>query len=117
MTKLLPLPLLLAALVAATPASAHEMARCNVPMADWQPREAVQAALEGAGLSVVRIKIDDGCYEVDAVDTTGQRLWMRLDPGSLAVLRQGIPHRRHGGGDDDDDDQKSGGRRKHASPD
>ncbi|SOC00198.1 PepSY domain-containing protein [Rhodobacter maris] len=117
MTTKLSLPLLLAALAAA-PASAHEMARCNVPMTDWQPREAVQAALEGAGLSVVRIKIDDGCYEVDAVDASGQRLWMRLDPGSLAVLRQGVPHRRHGGDDDDDEeDQKSGRRQKHAPPD
>lgn len=73
--------------------------------------------LEGQGLSVTRIKIDDGCYEVDALDGSGQRLWLRLDPGSLAVLRQGIPHRRHGGNDEDDDDQRTGGRTKHGGSD
>lgn len=34
MTTKFRLPLFLAALAAAAPAGAHEMARCNVPMAD-----------------------------------------------------------------------------------
>ncbi|PTV94779.1 hypothetical protein C8J27_10647 [Rhodobacter aestuarii] len=112
MTLSLPLPLIFAALVAAVPAQARDM-HCTVPLADWQPREAVQAALESQGLVVRRIKIDDGCYEVDALDGTGQRLWMRLDPGSLAILRQAIPHRHHGDDDDDDHDGRKRDRRDH----
>lgn len=68
---------------------------CRVPMAEWQPREAVQAFAEGLGLTVRRIKIDDGCYEVDARNAQDQRVKLRLDPATLAVLR---------GEDHDDDD-------------
>ncbi|MBZ4023315.1 hypothetical protein CKO11_12685 [Rhodobacter sp. TJ_12] len=109
----LPLPLLLAALALAGPLAAHER-HCTVPLADWQPRAAVQSALEAQGLAVMRIKIDDGCYEVDARDATGQRLWLRLDPASLEVLRQAIPHRRH---DDDEDDDADDDRRSHDAKD
>jgi hypothetical protein len=41
---------------------------CFVPMADWQPRDAVARLAEGNGWSVRRIKIDDGCYEIDGRD-------------------------------------------------
>ena len=36
---------------------------CIVPMADWQPRDAVLRMAADNGWSVRRIKIDDGCYE------------------------------------------------------
>ena len=42
--------------------------KCNVPMADWQPREALQLKLEGDGWKVRSIKSEDGCYEVRAVN-------------------------------------------------
>ncbi|MCB6176620.1 PepSY domain-containing protein [Rhodobacter sp. Har01] len=107
MTDSFRLPFVLAALVAlaqAPAAQAHE-AHCTVPMAEWQPREAVQALADQKGLTVRRIKIDDGCYEVDAVDASGQRVRLRLDPATLAVLRSG--HGRHGDDDDDEDDEGS----------
>ncbi len=59
---------------------------CRVPMADWQPREAVEAAAAAQGLTVRRIKIDDGCYELDARDAQGRRVKLRLDPATLSVL-------------------------------
>jgi hypothetical protein len=67
--------------------------------------------VEQQGLTVRRIKIDDGCYEVDARDATGLRVRMRLDPGSLQILRRGDDdddddhHRRRG--DDHDDKDRS----------
>lgn len=98
------------ALGAAPAAMAHE-SHCTVPMAEWQPREAVQALAEAQGLTVRRIKIDDGCYEVDALDAAGVRVRMRLDPGSLAVLRSGRGgHHGHDDHEGDDDDE---GRRPH----
>lgn len=69
-------------------------AHCRVPMADWQPRDAVRALVEAQGLTVRRIKIDDGCYEVDARDAQGHRIEMRLNPATLELLRS----------DDEDED-------------
>ena len=41
---------------------------CDVPMADWQPREALQQKLTDKGWQVQRIRTDDGCYKVHALD-------------------------------------------------
>ncbi len=70
-------------LATAAPASERH---CQVPMAEWQPREAVQALADAQGLKVRRIKIDDGCYELDARDAQNRRVEIRLDPATLAVL-------------------------------
>lgn len=96
--RLIARPALAACLVAClgTAAAQAGEAHCRVPMADWQPREAVQAQLESQGLAVRRIRIDDGCYEVDARDAQGQRVEMRLDPATLEVLGRDDEH------DDDD---------------
>lgn len=59
---------------------------CFVPMADWQPREAVaQLALE-KGWTVRRIKIDDGCYEIDGTDADGRAFEVTVHPGTLEIL-------------------------------
>ena len=60
---------------------------CRVPMAEWQPRAAVQAQAEAQGLTVRRIKIDDGCYEVHARDAQGREVELTLDPATLAVVQ------------------------------
>ena len=80
---------------------------CFVPMADWQPRDAVARLAEKNGWTVRRIKIDDGCYEIDARDAEGRRIEARVHPATLQVieLEQGHdddrPRRdREGGGDD-----------------
>lgn len=59
---------------------------CNVPMANWQPREAVQKMAEARGWTVRRIKTDDGCYEIKGRDETGREIEVKIDPGSLAVV-------------------------------
>lgn len=87
-------PMALAALFALTltvSAQARE-AHCQVPMADWQPREAVKEMAQQRGLTVRRIKIDDGCYEVDARDANGHAIELRLDPATLAVLAPDDEH-------------------------
>lgn len=69
----------------AGPAAAEE--GCFVPMSDWQPRAAVAELAAARGWSVRRIKIDDGCYEIDARDAAGLRLEVRVHPATLAVLK------------------------------
>ena len=60
--------------------------RCWVPMADWQPREAVKRLAAEQGWQVRRIKIDDGCYEVVGRDAEGRAIEVRLNPATLEVL-------------------------------
>lgn len=66
---------------------------CHVPMADWQPREALQAKVSALGWSVQRIKTDDGCYKVYALDNTGQRIKAKFDPATLEQLKVERDHR------------------------
>lgn len=72
----------------ATPALAGD--HCNVPMADWQPREVLQRKLEDDGWKVLRIKTDDGCYKIRAVDAQGRRVEAKVDPGTLVILKQRV---------------------------
>lgn len=60
---------------------------CFVPLADWQPREAVVRLAESKGWVVRRIKIDDGCYEIDGKDQAGKRIEVTVHPGTLEVLK------------------------------
>ncbi|GAA0283771.1 PepSY domain-containing protein [Rhodovulum strictum] len=59
---------------------------CFVPMADWQPRDAVARLAEENGWTVRRIKIDDGCYEIDGTDAEGRRIEVTVDPATLEVI-------------------------------
>jgi hypothetical protein len=54
-------------------------------MAQWQPRDAVQRMAEAQGWTVRRIKIDDGCYEIDGRDADGRASKMTVDPATLTI--------------------------------
>lgn len=70
--------------LAAGPALAED--DCDIPMANWQPREAVRTMAEERGWQVKRIKIDDGCYEIRAVDADGRAFEAKIDPQTLVVI-------------------------------
>ncbi|WP_322988336.1 PepSY domain-containing protein [Hoeflea sp.] len=72
---------------------------CRVPMADWQPREAVQKMAEAQGWTVRRIKADDGCYEIDGRDAQGREIEVKVDPATLAIVETEYE-------DEDDDDNR-----------
>lgn len=88
---------ILVVLATATAAMARGRDDCAVPMADWQPREAVRAMAAAQGWVVRRIKIDDGCYEIYATDAQGQQIEAKVDPATLAILE--VEQEDH---DDDD---------------
>lgn len=69
---------------------------CFVPMADWQPRDAVAQLAADNGWTVRRIKIDDGCYEIDGRDADGRRIEVTIHPQTLQVIEFEY--------EDDDDD-------------
>ncbi len=74
----------LAAVLAAGPALADD--DCLVPMADWQPREAVARLAADQGWTVRRIKIDDGCYEIKGTDAAGRQIEVTVHPATLQVI-------------------------------
>jgi hypothetical protein len=93
---------LIAAIISGALASPVALAReddCKVPMAQWQPREAVERMAKAQGWTVRRIKVDDGCYQIRGIDADGREIAVKIDPGSLAIVR--MKH-RNGRGDGDD---------------
>lgn len=70
---------------------------CFVPMADWQPREAVAQLAADQGWTVRRIKIDDGCYEIDGRDTEGRAIEVKIHPGTLQIVEFEFEDDDHGG--------------------
>ena len=90
--------LTMAALVLALPAGAARADDdCHVPIADWQPREAVAALAREHGWTVERLKIDDGCYELRGTDADGNQIKVTVDPGSLDLVEMRIRYLRRAG--------------------
>jgi hypothetical protein len=74
-------------LAIASPALAEEQI-CRAPLASWQPPTALVDKLTADGWQDIRVRIDDGCYKVRAVDAAGNRLERKFDPATLTpVLR------------------------------
>jgi hypothetical protein len=59
---------------------------------------------EAQGWTVRRIKIDDGCYEIDGRDAKGRTFKVTVDPGTLAII--GFKH-------EDDDGQRGAAPAEH----
>ncbi|MGP3698023.1 PepSY domain-containing protein [Rhodobacter sp. NSM] len=68
---------------------------CSVPMADWQPRAAVEALAATEGWTIRRLKVDDGCYEIKGWDRNGIEVEVTLDPATLAVIEIDHEDERH----------------------
>ena len=93
--------LIILALLAGPPFSAGLAdSLCDAPLTDWQPREALQAKLEGEGWRDVAIRMEDGCYLVHASNDQGERLHGKFDPATLEPLPGGHGHHDHDHGHD-----------------
>lgn len=53
---------------------------CDVPVDQWQTREALQARLEAMGWKIRSIRTEDGCYEAYAFDEKGKRVEAYFNP-------------------------------------
>lgn len=73
----------LALLIVSTAACADT--DCSDPTDQWQPRELLRQQVEQRGWTVQRIKVDDGCYEVRAVDRMGNKVKAKYAPASLRI--------------------------------
>jgi hypothetical protein len=76
---------------------------CDAPMADWQPRTAVQQLAVSKGWTVEHIKIDDGCYEIKGRNENGEKLEAKIHPSTLTIVKLETE-----GGDEDAEDDEDG---------
>jgi hypothetical protein len=68
---------------------------CRDPVAKWQARETLKKRLEAHGWRVRRIRIDDRCYEVRAIDDQGRRVEARYAPATLKLLEFEVEDEEH----------------------
>ncbi|MEQ1952245.1 PepSY domain-containing protein [Mesorhizobium sp. CN2-181] len=61
-------------------------ATCDVPVAEWQPRETLRSKLEADGWLVRSIKAQDGCYAADVTDKNGVEIHAVFDPKTLKLV-------------------------------
>jgi hypothetical protein len=71
-------------LIAGTAALAGD--HCDRPMRDWRPRQAVEARARELGITVDRIRTDDGCYKLSGRAADGRSVEIEMDPVTLKVL-------------------------------
>lgn len=60
---------------------------CSDPVGQWQSREVLKKRLEQQAWIVQHIRIDDGCYEVRALDDQGRRVKATYSPAALTLLK------------------------------
>lgn len=72
------------------PASASSDECGYVDRSQWMSVEEVRAKATEMGFDVRKVEVDDGCYEVYAIDSKGQRIEAYLHPVSGEVMKQEI---------------------------
>ncbi|WP_237152936.1 PepSY domain-containing protein [Oryzibacter oryziterrae] len=87
MNRLFLIGSVVAAVVLASPAHAEHERHCDVPMSDWQPRDALIAQVESLGWKVLRVRTDDGCYLVYGQNERGEKVVGKFDPATLKIIR------------------------------
>lgn len=91
--------ILAATLTCLTLGPARAEIECRTPMDDWQPVAALKAEAVKLGLTVIKIRADDGCYHVRATDKDGKTVEAVFDPQTLRLL--GTSDTDHEEGDHD----------------
>jgi hypothetical protein len=76
----------IAALACLLPSLALAEVECHAPMDNWQPVAALKAEVAKLGLTVIKIRVDDGCYHVKATDKAGKPVEAVFDPQTLQLL-------------------------------
>ncbi len=83
---------------------------CDVPMADWQPRNVIQKMAEERDWTVRKIRTDDGCYQIFATDASGRQIEVKVNPSTLEIVEmenesfRDHERERHDGDHEEEDD-------------
>jgi hypothetical protein len=68
------------------PAMAAQPSCSSAPKSQWQPQSKLETILKNQGLKIVRVKVENGCYEVYATDTGGKRVNLAFNAETLQKL-------------------------------
>ncbi|MFM9917778.1 MAG: PepSY domain-containing protein [Rhizobacter sp.] len=64
--------------------------KCNAgPKDQWQPLEALEKRLRSEGWTIMKSKIDSGCYKILGKRDKGQHLKAYFNPKTLEILKDG----------------------------
>jgi len=90
MRRFLIIPGFVLALAAASPilASSDDRSGVSVPRDQWMSVSQISAKLEAMGYDIREIEIEDGVYEVEAVDKNGMRVEAYVHPATGEILKQ-----------------------------
>ena len=80
MNKLILAATLFSALAAGIAHAEDESTKCDVPKDKWISEDAMKAKAKELGLDVRKIKIENGCYEVYAIDAKGKKVEQVFNP-------------------------------------
>ena len=78
--------LVIATFACLLPSLALAEVECHAPMDNWQPVAALKVEVVKLGLTVIKIRADDGCYHVKATDKDGKPVEAVFDPQTLQLL-------------------------------
>ena len=62
--------------------------RCSEPRENWMSEDALRAKTEAQGYKIKKIKEEDGCYEVYAMNPAGDRIELYVNPKSGEIVRK-----------------------------
>lgn len=83
-TKLKPAAAICLLGLACGAALAHGDMKCpDIPKTEWKPQMELQQKLVAEGWRVRRLKVENGCYEVYALDAKGERVEAYFNPKTL----------------------------------
>ena len=90
MRKLLIVPGFILAVAAASPilASSDDRSDVSVPRDQWMSIFQISEKLEALGYEIREIEIEDGVYEVEAVDKNGMRVEAYIHPATGEILKE-----------------------------
>lgn len=72
-------------LIAAVPAFAEDL--CSVPQDKWMTEDALKAKLTEAGFDIRQVKVEDGCYEIYAIDKDGKKVEALVNPETAEIVK------------------------------
>ena len=59
----------------------------EVAKSDWMSQDAAKAKAAEMGLTVKKLKVEDGCYEIYAIDKDGKRVEAYMHPGTGKIVK------------------------------
>ncbi len=59
----------------------------NTPKSEWLSEEEIKAKAIEMGYDVRRLKVDDGCYEINAIDPDGRKVEVYFHPITAEVVK------------------------------